>query len=93
MIKNFFVGIILIGLVSSGLTIAQPSSNEFEIVSSTIDSGGGTSEGAGFIITGTIGQHDASTEVSSGGEFILAGGFWAKTLDIIFKDSFENESN
>ena len=40
----------------------------------TLDSGGGTSTGGGFILTGTIGQADAGT--ATGGGFDLLGGFW-----------------
>jgi hypothetical protein len=42
----------------------------------TIDSGGGTSEGGGFSLSGGIGQLDAGGS-QSGGPFGLDGGFWA----------------
>ncbi len=41
----------------------------------TIDGGGDTSVGAGFELSGTIGQAD--TGVATGGGFTLAGGFWS----------------
>jgi hypothetical protein len=40
----------------------------------TIDGGGGTSSGAVYSISGTVGQADAGT--MSGGSYSLAGGFW-----------------
>ena len=40
-----------------------------------IAGGGGTSTGGGFILNGTIGQHDGSAQLS-GGQYKLAGGFW-----------------
>jgi len=40
----------------------------------TIDGGGGTSVGAGFVLSGTIGQPDAGE--MAGGGFLLTGGFW-----------------
>src|SRR6267143_1478397 len=40
----------------------------------TIDGGGGTSTGGLYLVSGTIGQHDAGT--MSGGGYVLAGGFW-----------------
>ncbi len=40
----------------------------------TIDSGGGTSRGGTYTLTGTIGQPDAAW--SSGGQYELLGGFW-----------------
>jgi hypothetical protein len=42
---------------------------------STIDSGGGTSTGGVYTVSGTIGQQDAG--VMSGGNYTLAGGFWS----------------
>ena len=39
-----------------------------------MDSGGGTSSGGMFTVSGTIGQPDAGT--LSGGEYTLRGGFW-----------------
>ena len=74
---------------------AQSSGGDFVIVKSTIDSGGGVSAGADFRITGTISQHDVTNGTSDGGQFELAGGFWANsgaavTGDDLFKDSFED---
>jgi hypothetical protein len=39
-------------------------------------SGGGTSSGGNFSVSGTIGQHDASVPLS-GGNFSVTGGYWA----------------
>src|SRR5215469_3278374 len=38
--------------------------------------GGGTSTGGTYTVSGTIGQHDASTPMT-GGNYSLTGGFWA----------------
>ena len=38
--------------------------------------GGGTSTGATYSVTGTIGQHDASGAMS-GGNYSVTGGFWS----------------
>ena len=77
-------------ILISAITFAQSSSEDFEITKSTIDNGGGTSSGGDFSLTGTIGQSDANPQISTGGGFLLAGGFWAKAHDVIFKNSFEN---
>ena len=74
----------------SAVALAQSSGGDFVLLKSTIDSGGGTSTGGDFSITGTIGQHDANGQ-SSGGDFLLAGGFWAKANDMIFSDGFESD--
>jgi hypothetical protein len=47
---------------------------DYQIVWSTIDGGGGQSSGGQYILTGTIGQPDAS--YSEGGNYELLGGFW-----------------
>ena len=64
----------LLAIMATSLAIAQ-SGGIFEIITSTIDGGGGDSTGGPFALSGTIGQHDAS-DLSSGGDFSLNGGFW-----------------
>jgi hypothetical protein len=49
----------------------------FSIDWSTVDAGGGTSTGGVYSISGTIGQPDASPQGMTGGNYSLAGGFWA----------------
>lgn len=66
----------------------------FKITKSTIDAGGGESEGGSFVVTGTIGQADASNKLIGGG-FALTGGFWSSGVvmpkpDAMFKDGFED---
>jgi hypothetical protein len=81
----------LIFLISA-IALAQSSGGDFAITKSTIDNGGGISTNGDFSLTGTIGQADANHQISTGGEFALAGGFWADAtvIDLIFKDSFES---
>lgn len=79
-------------LATSPLGAGIPAGGDFAITKSTVDNGGGLSAGGSFVLTGTIGQPDANPHVSSGGEFQLAGGFWARVADLsdlIFKDGFE----
>ena len=61
--------------VISAAQLAAPGS--YAIDSFVIAGGGGTSSsgGAGFSLSGTIGQHDAGIAMSGGG-FTLQGGFW-----------------
>ena len=95
--KKYVTGgtILLCTIAFSAISLAEPlTGDNFTITKSTIDAGGGVSEGGDFKITGTIGQPDASLGVSTGGQFRLAGGFWANGSgvvlgDKIFKDSFE----
>jgi hypothetical protein len=68
----------------------------FSIPWSTVDSGGKTfSSGGGWILAGTIGQHDASqAHALSGGVWTVTGGFWAQSFDlpvgrVLFQDGFE----
>jgi hypothetical protein len=56
------------------LVAAAGTKADYRIVWSTIDSGGGTSSGGQYSLTGTIGQPDAA--YSSGGNYELLGGFW-----------------
>jgi hypothetical protein len=62
------------------LTLAGPAalSDEFSIDWHTIDAGGAMfSVGGTFELGGTIGQPDATPTTMAGGEYTLAGGFWA----------------
>src|SRR5262245_10521483 len=52
------------------------SAGPFDLSWSTVDSGGGTSAGGQFSLTGTIGQPDAAVTLT-GGQFSLTGGFWS----------------
>jgi len=88
LIQVIFVALLL---TISAFVPAQQSGGEFEITSSTIDSGGGTSAGGEFSLSGTIGQPDATGNVLSGGDFLLSGGFWANAVDRIFGDGFEGD--
>ena len=79
-------------ILITAIAFAQSSGGDFEIVKSTVDNGGGTSVGGDYSLTGTIGQPDANHQISTGGGFTLAGGFWANATvnDVIFKDGFES---
>ena len=48
---------------------------QFDLSWSSTDGGGGTSASEAYILSGTIGQHDAGK--MSGGSFAITGGFWA----------------
>ena len=61
--------------VAALLLILSDAGAQFIISSYTIDGGGGISTGAGFSLSGTIGQPDASAPAAGGG-FFLTGGFW-----------------
>lgn len=69
--------IILLGIVSLlvvGSVILAAPSGGFTINWWTADGGGGTSSGGSFAVSGTVGQPDAA--VSTGGLYVLTGGFW-----------------
>jgi hypothetical protein len=65
----------LLGAIGMIGALAPAASAQLSISWFTIDSGGGTSSGGGFTLSGTIGQPDASTTLT-GGTFTLTGGFW-----------------
>ena len=69
--------------------LAQSIGGDFELTRTTIDAGGGTAIGTDFELVGAIAQSEANVQQSSGGEFVLAGGFWASANDRIFSDGFE----
>ena len=63
--------------ISLAFALAAPAAlaQPFEIDWYTIDGGGGTSSGGTYVLSGTIGQHDAGGTLA-GGTYELTGGFW-----------------
>jgi hypothetical protein len=60
------------------------SGGEYSIVRSTISSGGGTSSGGQYILTGTIGQ--PVTTSSAAAQYHVQGGFWPGKVPVCFVD-------
>lgn len=81
MTRQTYVSVIFAG---AAVCITAALANEqsrgpatFDLSWHTIDGGGGMSTGGSFVLSGTIGQHDAAPGAMTGGTFELAGGFWA----------------
>lgn len=64
-------------LLSASLLVAAAAATAAEVPRYTVDSGGVTSAGGTFEVTGTLGQPDAGE--MSGGSFALSGGFWTRS--------------
>ena len=62
----------MLSLAGPGIVHAQSYSIDWH----TIAGGGGASSNGPFIVSGTLGQHDASGPMT-GGHYSLTGGFWA----------------
>ncbi len=56
----------------TGIALAEGG---YDLSRWTVDGGGGSSEGGGYTLIGTIGQPDAGPSLGGGG-YTLAGGFW-----------------
>ena len=69
-------GLVVLLAVCLLITASAPgqTGGSYELSWRTIDSGGGTSGGGPYVLTGTIGQPDAA--YSAGGPYELLGGFW-----------------
>ena len=52
------------------------SGGPWAITSATLDSGGTSSAGGTWKVTGTVGQPDASTQKATNSGWAVAGGFW-----------------
>lgn len=87
-IKQSLILLLFIG----GQVAAQSTGGNFEIVRETVDNGGGRSSDDSFVVTGTIGQHDAFNEAAIGDVFVVTGGFWGsgRLIFVIFEDGFES---
>jgi hypothetical protein len=71
--QKVLVGLLAAWLVGAGLASGQ-SGDEYELNWSTIDGGGGVSNGGPYTMAVTIAQPDAGYQ--AGGDFELFGGFW-----------------
>ena len=65
-----------LGVVMVCLLASSAPAQQYAVPWSKVSSGGGTSTGGVYAVTGTIGQHDAGATMS-GGNFSLTGGFWS----------------
>lgn len=101
-IARFILTLWALGFVATGSAAADmpaeaaqartpQTGNTLVLVRSTIDAGGGTStNGAGLVLHGTVGQPDAGE--ASAGELVLRAGYWrtrAMQPDAVFRDGFE----
>jgi hypothetical protein len=58
------------------LDLILAAGEQFTLEAGVIAGGGGTSAGGVYTVSGTIGQHDASSTLS-GGNYSITGGFWS----------------
>ena len=77
---TLLVLLIIAVLLTVGVVAAQVL---YDLDRWTIDGGGGTSQGGTFTLSGAIGQPDAA--ISQGGNFHLAGGFWAGGGKVVYQ--------
>jgi hypothetical protein len=68
----------ILAAITAGLCFCANSwaDPQYSIPWYKIAGGGGTCSGGGCTLSGTIGQHDASSQMT-GGNVALTGGFWA----------------
>lgn len=79
---KMFLSLVLIALSGP----QQLSAQTFSISWFTHDSGGGTSTGGVFSVSGTIGQPDAGSPATNG-PYALVGGFWEGTTTLQTPDA------
>jgi hypothetical protein len=69
------LGLVLVLALFSLAGLARGQIDGYTLNWWTVDDGGGSSNGSGYTLNGTLGQPDAGT-VAAGGGYTLAGGFW-----------------
>lgn len=71
-----FLAVAILCLLAVSVIAAAPDepAATYAIEWWTVDGGGGSSSGGSYSLNGTSGQADAQT--SSGGVYVLTGGFW-----------------
>ena len=70
------LGLIIVALAVSNVTVTAQSGGTYELFWSTIDGGSAMNlAGGAYTLSGTVGQFDAGSQ--SGGAYSLGGGFWS----------------
>lgn len=88
------LGLALAACLTSQTVTCEETGGEPDLVVpwATLSSGGSSLRAGGqFLVSGTVGQHDAGG-IRSGGVFLLRGGFWYApfaSIDVMFFDGFE----
>jgi len=72
----------LVVLLAAVPALAQ-SGDGYDLTWSSVDGGGARSQGGGYTLDGSAGQPDAG--LLAGGDYILAGGFWAGGGQVIYR--------
>ena len=72
--RNTMAGRLVLAVMMVVLAVSAAPAGDYEIVWSTIDGGGGLSEGGGYSVRGTIGQPDAG--YLGRVNYELLGGYW-----------------
>ena len=67
---------LVVAMVLGGVALAQTGGG-YDLSWWTVDGGGGTLSGGGYLLEGTIGQPDAGQALTGGG-YTLIGGFWQR---------------
>ncbi len=87
---TWLLRLMMAGSVAANAAVpAQSSGGNYELIQTTTDAGGGSAAGGAFELIATIAQPEADARLSSGGDYALAGGFWANADDLIFANGFE----
>lgn len=66
----------VLGVVASTTFAVTIQAQQYSVNWYKVSGGGGTSTNTPYTVSGTIGQHDASGQMSGGG-YAVTGGFWA----------------
>ena len=84
------------GIVCAGLLAWNAAAQNYSIDWYKVAGGGGTSTGATYQVTSTIGQADAGSAMS-GDSYSLTGGFWAlyavQTPGVVLSITLTNNNN
>jgi hypothetical protein len=72
--KRMLIVAVLTGAITLAAAPFARAADGYRIAWWTVDGGGGTLSGPGFVMQSTAGQPDAGT--AAGGPFVLRSGYW-----------------
>ena len=68
-------------MFTTALAAQEFGLDDFELFRSSINSGGGSISAGNLQVNSTIGQVEATPPEMTGGDFVLAGGFWVADIN------------
>lgn len=83
----------LAGTAAFAQAVPPPTGGPYQLQKQAIAGGGQRASGGSYVLTGTVGQSNATPTPATGSTYLLTGGFHVRALPLgndLFRNGFEN---